>query len=79
MRDYGAAVIVMAFDEKGQADSIERKVEICARSYRILTDDLGFDPTDIIFDPIFFAVATGIVEHYEYVLDFIEATRLIKA
>jgi 5-methyltetrahydrofolate--homocysteine methyltransferase len=78
VRDYGAAVIVMAFDEKGQADSIERKVEICERSYRILTGDLGFDPADIIFDPNIFAVATGIEEHNSYGLDFIEAIRQIK-
>jgi 5-methyltetrahydrofolate--homocysteine methyltransferase len=78
VRDYGAAVIVMAFDEKGQADTIERKVEICKRSYRLLTDTVGFDPSDIIFDPNIFAVATGIEEHNNYGLDFIEATRQIK-
>jgi 5-methyltetrahydrofolate--homocysteine methyltransferase len=79
VRDYGAAVIVMAFDEKGQADTVERKVQICERSYRILTDEVGFDPADIIFDPNIFAVATGIEEHNSYGLDFIEATRRIKA
>ncbi|GMR17018.1 MAG: methionine synthase [Gammaproteobacteria bacterium] len=78
VRDYGAAVIVMAFDEQGQADSVERKVEICKRCYRILTEQLGFDPADIIFDPNIFAVATGIEEHASYGLDFIEATRRIK-
>ena len=76
--DYGAAVIVMAFDENGQADNIERKVSICERSYKILTEQVGFDPSDIIFDPNIFAVATGIEEHNSYGLDFIEATRLIK-
>jgi len=79
VRDYGAAVIVMAFDEKGQADTIQRKVEICQRSYKILTETVGFDPGDIIFDPNIFAVATGIEEHNSYGLDFIEATRKIKA
>ena len=78
VRDYGAAVIVMAFDEAGQADNIDRKVEICKRSYKILTETIGFDPTDIIFDPNIFAVATGIEEHNSYGLDFIEATRRIK-
>jgi 5-methyltetrahydrofolate--homocysteine methyltransferase len=78
VRAYGAAVIVMAFDEQGQADTIERKVEICKRSYQILTDVVGFDATDIIFDPNIFAIATGIEEHASYGLDFIEATRLIK-
>jgi 5-methyltetrahydrofolate--homocysteine methyltransferase len=77
-RDYGAAVIVMAFDEQGQADTIERKVEICKRSYKVLTEQVGFDPADIIFDPNIFAVATGIEEHASYGLDFIEATRQIK-
>lgn len=77
-RRYGAAVVVMAFDEKGQADTIERKVEICQRAYKILTEQVGFDPTDIIFDPNIFAVATGIEEHNEYAINFIEATRLIK-
>ncbi|NIV18690.1 MAG: methionine synthase [Woeseiaceae bacterium] len=78
VRAYGAAVIVMAFDEKGQADNVERKVEICKRSYDILVNKVGFEPTDIIFDPNIFAVATGIEEHSSYGLDFIEATRLIK-
>ena len=77
-RDYGAAVIVMAFDEQGQADTIERKVGICQRSYEVLTAQVGFDPGDIIFDPNIFAVATGIEEHASYGLDFIEATRQIK-
>ncbi|MDH3275783.1 MAG: methionine synthase [Gammaproteobacteria bacterium] len=76
---YGAAVIVMAFDEHGQADTIDRKVSICKRSYEILLNQVGFDPTDIIFDPNIFAVATGIEEHASYGLDFIEATRRIKA
>ncbi len=75
---YGAAVIVMAFDEKGQADTVERKVEICQRSYDILTEKVGFRPQDIIFDPNIFAVATGIEEHDPYALNFIEATRQIK-
>ena len=78
-RDYGAAVIIMAFDEKGQADTVERKVNICKRSYEVLTEKVGFDPADIIFDPNIFAVATGIEEHSSYGLDFIEATRQIKA
>lgn len=75
---YGAAVIVMAFDEIGQADTKERKVEICHRAYKILTEKVGFDPQDIIFDPNIFAVATGIEEHNNYAVDFIEATREIK-
>jgi 5-methyltetrahydrofolate--homocysteine methyltransferase len=78
VRDYGAAVIVMAFDESGQADTIERKVGICKRSYEILTERVGVDPADIIFDPNIFAIATGIEEHASYGLDFIEATREIK-
>jgi 5-methyltetrahydrofolate--homocysteine methyltransferase len=77
-RDYGAAVIIMAFDEDGQADTIERKVGICGRSYEVLTKKVGFDPADIIFDPNIFAVATGIEEHASYGLDFIEATRQVK-
>lgn len=77
-RRYGAAVIVMAFDEKGQADTQARKVEICSRSYKILTERLGFPPEDIIFDPNIFAVATGIDEHNNYAVDFIEGTRRIK-
>ncbi|MEE8426867.1 MAG: homocysteine S-methyltransferase family protein, partial [Woeseiaceae bacterium] len=79
VRAYGAAVIVMAFDEQGQADNIERKVEICKRSYRILIDQIGFEASDIIFDPNIFAIATGIEEHASYGLDFIEAARKIKA
>jgi 5-methyltetrahydrofolate--homocysteine methyltransferase len=75
---YGAAVVVMAFDEKGQADSIDRKVSICQRAYRLLTEGIGFPPEDIIFDPNIFAVATGIEEHNRYGLDFIEATAAIK-
>ncbi|MGB5495259.1 MAG: methionine synthase, partial [Sedimenticolaceae bacterium] len=77
-RRYGAAIIVMAFDEAGQADTRARKVEICTRAYRILVDELGFPPEDIIFDPNIFAVATGIEEHNNYGVDFIEATREIK-
>src|SRR5450432_3055359 len=75
---YGAAVVVMAFDEKGQADTIHRKVSICERAYRILTERIQFPPDDIIFDPNIFAVATGIEEHNRYSLDFIEATAAIK-
>ena len=78
VRAYGAAVVVMAFDEQGQADSVERKVAICSRSYEVLTKKVGFPPEDIIFDPNIFAVATGIEEHSNYGVDFIEATRLIK-
>ncbi|MDH3352176.1 MAG: homocysteine S-methyltransferase family protein, partial [Gammaproteobacteria bacterium] len=78
VRAYGAAVIVMAFDEDGQADTVDRKVEICTRTYQILTDVVGFDRTDIIFDPNIFAIATGIEEHASYGRDFIDATRLIK-
>jgi 5-methyltetrahydrofolate--homocysteine methyltransferase len=78
VRRYGAAVIVMAFDEQGQADSRRRKVEICARSYKILTEKIGFPPEDIIFDPNIFAIATGIKEHNGYGVDFIEAVREIK-
>ena len=78
VRQYGAAVIVMAFDEDGQADTYERKVEICTRSYKVLTEKVGFPPEDIIFDPNIFAVATGIEEHNNYAVDFIEATRTIK-
>ena len=76
---YGAAVVVMAFDEVGQADTAARKVEICTRAYRILTEEVGFPPEDIIFDPNIFAVATGIDEHNNYAVDFIEACREIKA
>ncbi|MDR7070224.1 5-methyltetrahydrofolate--homocysteine methyltransferase [Pseudoxanthomonas japonensis] len=75
---YGAAAVVMAFDETGQADTCARKVEICTRAYRILIDEVGFPPEDIIFDPNIFAVATGIEEHDNYAVDFIEATRIIK-
>jgi len=75
---YGAAVIVMAFDETGQADTFERKVEICTRAYQVLTEKAGFPPEDIIFDPNIFDVATGIDEHNNYAVDFIEATRVIK-
>ena len=78
VRRYGAAAVVMAFDEKGQADTIERKVEICKRAYDILVKQVGFPPQDIIFDPNIFAVATGIEEHNEYAINFIEATRQIK-
>ena len=77
-RRYGAAVIVMAFDEQGQADTFERKAKICERAYRILVDELDFPAEDIIFDPNIFAVATGIEEHNNYAVDFIEATRWIK-
>ncbi len=76
---YGAAVVVMAFDEKGQADTAPRKVAICQRAYRLLTEDAGLPPEDIIFDPNIFAVATGIAEHNTYALDFIEAVREIRA
>ncbi len=77
-RSYGAAIIVMAFDEKGQADTKERKVEICHRAYKILTEQVGYAPQEIIFDPNIFAVATGIEEHNNYAVDFIEGTREIK-
>ena len=79
IRRYGAAVIVMAFDEDGQAETVERKVEICTRAYRLLTQEVGFPPTDIIFDPNIFAVATGFEEHNDYGVNFIEAVRQIKA
>ncbi|TRL32258.1 methionine synthase [Rhizobium straminoryzae] len=78
IRRYGAAVVVMAFDEQGQADTYARKVEICRRAYKILTEQAGFAPEDIIFDPNIFAVATGIEEHDNYGVDFIEATRTIR-
>ncbi len=78
VRRYGAAVVVMAFDEVGQADSIERKVGICSRAYRLLTEEIGFPPEDIIFDPNVFAIATGIEEHDNYAVDFIEAARELK-
>jgi len=79
IKRYGAATVVMAFDEKGQADTQERKFEICKRSYELLTEKIGFPPEDIIFDPNIFAVATGIEEHNNYAVDFIEATRRIRA
>jgi 5-methyltetrahydrofolate--homocysteine methyltransferase len=78
VRRYGAAAVVMAFDERGQADTFERKIEICERAYRILVDQVGFPPEDIIFDPNIFAIATGIEEHDNYAVDFINATRWIK-
>lgn len=78
VRRYGAAAVVMAFDETGQADTFERKIEICARAYRILVEEIGFPPEDIIFDPNIFAIATGIEEHDNYAVDFINATRWIK-
>ena len=77
-RRYGAAVIVMAFDEKGQADTFERKIEICERAYKLLTEKVAFPPEDIIFDPNIFAIATGIEEHNNYAVDFINATRWIR-
>jgi 5-methyltetrahydrofolate--homocysteine methyltransferase len=79
VRRYGAAVVVMAFDEDGQADTIERKVTICQRAYKILTEEIGFPPEDIIFDPNIFAIGTGIAEHNDYAINFIEATKQIKA
>jgi 5-methyltetrahydrofolate--homocysteine methyltransferase len=78
VRRYGAAVVVMAFDEQGQADTVERKVSICERAYHLLIEKIGFRPEDIIFDPNIFAVATGIEEHNDYAIYFIEATRQIK-
>ncbi|MBP7681152.1 MAG: methionine synthase, partial [Deltaproteobacteria bacterium] len=78
VRQYGAAAVVMAFDEAGQADTVERRVSICQRAYRILVEQVGFAPEDIIFDPNVFAVATGIEEHNRYAIDFIEATKQIK-
>ncbi|MBA3885911.1 MAG: methionine synthase [Acidobacteria bacterium] len=79
VRLYGAGVVVMAFDEVGQADTIERKVSICQRAYKLLVEEAGFDPTDIIFDPNILAIATGLEEHNDYAVNFIEATRVIKA
>jgi len=76
---YGAGVVVMAFDEVGQADTIQRKVEICQRAYKLLVEQAGFDPADIIFDPNILAIATGLEEHNDYAVNFIEATRIIKA
>jgi 5-methyltetrahydrofolate--homocysteine methyltransferase len=78
VRRYGAAAVVMAFDEQGQADTFQRKIEICERAYRILVEEVGFPAEDIIFDPNIFAIATGIEEHDNYAVDFIEATRWIK-
>jgi 5-methyltetrahydrofolate--homocysteine methyltransferase len=78
LRKFGAATVVMAFDEQGQADTKDRKIEICTRAYRILTRDIGFPPEDIIFDPNIFAVATGIEAHNNYAVDFIDAVRVIK-
>lgn len=77
-KNFGASVVVMAFDEQGQADSLQRRVDICERAYKILTGTVGYHPEDIIFDPNIFAVATGIEEHNGYALEFIEATRIIK-
>lgn len=78
IKQYGAAAVVMAFDEKGQADTAARKIEVCERAYRLLVDEIGFNPHDIIFDPNVLAVATGIEEHNNYAVDFIEATGWIK-
>ena len=78
IQHYGAAVVVMAFDETGQADTVQRKVDICSRAYKLLTEEAGFDPTDIIFDPNILAIATGLEEHNEYAINYIEATRIIK-
>jgi 5-methyltetrahydrofolate--homocysteine methyltransferase len=78
VRRYGAGVVVMAFDESGQADTVARKVEICTRAYRLLTREAGFDPSDIIFDPNVLAIATGIEEHNDYAVNYLEATRRIK-
>ena len=77
-RSFGAAVVVMAFDEQGQADTLQRRIDICEKAYQILTQELDYDPQDIIFDPNIFAIATGIEEHNNYAVDFIEATRIIK-
>ena len=77
-KSFGASVVVMAFDEQGQADTLERRVNICGKAYEILTQEIGFHPSDIIFDPNIFAIATGIEEHNNYGVDFIEATRIIK-
>ena len=75
---YGAAIVVMAFDEKGQADSLERRIEICQRSYNLLVNRLGFPAQDIIFDPNVLSIATGLTEHNNYAIDFIESVRWIK-
>ena len=77
-QDYGAAMVVMAFDEDGQADSLERKIAICQRSYKVLTEEVGVVPSDIIFDPNIFAIGTGIEEHNNYAVDFIESVKWIK-
>ena len=77
-KSYGAAVVVMAFDENGQADTLQRRVDICEKAYKILTEQVGYDGEDIIFDPNIFAIATGIEEHNNYGVDFIEATKIIK-
>src|SRR5256712_5954245 len=77
-RKYGAAVVVMAFDEKGQADSLERRIEVCRRAYELLTQRVRFPPEDIVFDPNIFAVATGLEEHARYGIDYIEAVRWIR-
>jgi len=79
VRRYGAGVVVMAFDETGQADTVQRKVAICQRAYKLLTEQAGFDPTDIIFDPNILAIATGLEEHNDYAINYIEATKIIKA
>ena len=79
IRRFGAAVVVMAFDEQGQADTYERRIEICERAYRILVDEVGFPPEDLIFDPNILTVATGIDEHRRYAIDFLDAVRWIKA
>ena len=79
VRRYGAAVIVMAFDETGQADSLQRRIDVCARAYELLTERADFPPNDIIFDPNVLTVATGLEEHRNYAVDFIEAVRWIKA
>ena len=76
IKRFGAGVVVMAFDEVGQAETVERKVEICERAYRLLTEEAGFPPEDIIFDPNILAVATGIEEHDQFAVNFIEATRV---
>src|SRR6185312_6289535 len=77
VRSYGAAVVVMAFDEQGQADTVERKISICTRAYKLLTEEVGFPPEDIVFDPNIFAIATGIEEHSGYGIAFIEAIKVI--
>src|SRR4029453_19384848 len=79
IQHYGAAVVAMALDETGQADTVERKVQICQRAYTLLTEQAGFDPADIIFDPNILAIATGLEEHNDYAVNYIEAARIIKA